>query len=499
MPTLPVNIDTTYADSATDASVPLHQSYHDTLHALTNIAAVSVTTFTSAGLTAAATAAGAGGVVSLPTNAVINLATAVTLTDVGLIGDGSATFTVPILGVGIAALTITGTGAYQIPVRGFRMRGPGSRSLGARNANCDGIAVTGQAKPAFSFIDVQNFDSGIVWNNDVGHIYHRDIVVTNNYYGIYCKKNTFDYFIADSRIDGNTFANFATPANQGISGAQIINVHCGFAPFGFYQEATPANQGKPALFLQEMLLRHVRFEQIGNAAIKTDAQQDATNASITSNLIIEHPGFSWNTTTYRLAVPGFAYAVDLSETDRLISILGGPAPFTAGSAGVIRVKKANHQALCLVNASASVNDVTTQAGNANVYPGTNFAVAGANANFAYLSAATVDLPAANSYLQFGTSNVRIGGTNGGNLYADHNIPIQGRNSGSGYAAAWSIQPNGAGAFLAVGGTAVATASRPTVASLGGASSAGLMVYDTTLRKPIWSDGSVWRDSAGTAV
>jgi hypothetical protein len=31
-PNLPVNIDSTYADSGTDASVKLHQQYHDTIH-----------------------------------------------------------------------------------------------------------------------------------------------------------------------------------------------------------------------------------------------------------------------------------------------------------------------------------------------------------------------------------------------------------------------------------------------------------------------------------
>lgn len=35
-PALPVNIDSTYADSATDASVKLHQQYHDTIHSIVN-------------------------------------------------------------------------------------------------------------------------------------------------------------------------------------------------------------------------------------------------------------------------------------------------------------------------------------------------------------------------------------------------------------------------------------------------------------------------------
>jgi len=40
-----------------------------------------------------------------------------------------------------------------------------------------------------------------------------------------------------------------------------------------------------------------------------------------------------------------------------------------------------------------------------------------------------------------------------------------------------------------------TASRPLAAT----AEQGSMFYDTTLSKPIWSDGTVWRDAAGTAV
>ena len=44
-------------------------------------------------------------------------------------------------------------------------------------------------------------------------------------------------------------------------------------------------------------------------------------------------------------------------------------------------------------------------------------------------------------------------------------------------------------------SAGATGSRPSAVIVG----AGGQYYDTTLSKPIWSDGSVWRDSAGTGV
>ncbi len=40
-----------------------------------------------------------------------------------------------------------------------------------------------------------------------------------------------------------------------------------------------------------------------------------------------------------------------------------------------------------------------------------------------------------------------------------------------------------------------TAARPSATTSG----AGAMVFDTTLAKPVWSDGTVWRDAAGVAV
>lgn len=42
---------------------------------------------------------------------------------------------------------------------------------------------------------------------------------------------------------------------------------------------------------------------------------------------------------------------------------------------------------------------------------------------------------------------------------------------------------------------VATSGRPTASSVGN----GAMLYDSTLGKPIWSNGSVWKDASGTTV
>ena len=51
------------------------------------------------------------------------------------------------------------------------------------------------------------------------------------------RQNSGDYFITDSIITGNTYANLATGARVGFSGMTMSNTHCGWAPFGIYQEA----------------------------------------------------------------------------------------------------------------------------------------------------------------------------------------------------------------------------------------------------------------------
>ena len=44
-------------------------------------------------------------------------------------------------------------------------------------------------------------------------------------------------------------------------------------------------------------------------------------------------------------------------------------------------------------------------------------------------------------------------------------------------------------------TVTTTVARPSAARVG----RGAQIYDTTISKPLWSDGTVWRDAAGTAA
>lgn len=47
----------------------------------------------------------------------------------------------------------------------------------------------------------------------------------------------------------------------------------------------------------------------------------------------------------------------------------------------------------------------------------------------------------------------------------------------------------------IGNLVGATVDRPSAATAG----AGTMYYDTTLGKPVWSNGSAWKDAAGTTA
>lgn len=85
-----------------------------------------------------------------------------------------------------------------------------------------------------------------------------------------------------------------------------------------------------------------------------------------------------------------------------------------------------------------------------------------------------------------TSSVAIGP----NATTTANNQIQLGASGSNVVAAGAIT---AGGFVRC--ATYATASRPSASTAG----AGAMIYDSTLGKPLWSNGSAWRDAAGTAV
>jgi hypothetical protein len=296
-------------------------------------------------LVTAAAAAGPGGTVFLPNTVPIALSGPVRLVDTNLVSDNALVRVSKDLGAGVAAITLHGSGAHPfIRAEGFRLEGPlVSPGVGVAPAGMHGIEVTGYAKTRIS-AQVRFFNRGVVYRSEHGHLFLNRCNLTANYYGLYLARNTSDYFIDDSELNGNTMAGIAMPADQGFDGAGFTNSHMGFQPYGILQEALTeagsAAQGSPRVFIQDAILNHVRFEAIGNGAIVSLATNDANNKSVLNGVKNIQPGFSWND-GYRIAARPRDYAIEIGFLDRTLEIQSGSFPFLPGDKGVIHIKQAN--------------------------------------------------------------------------------------------------------------------------------------------------------------
>lgn len=489
------------ADAASLTRAALNARYLDSTVASSTYGRRNVVNgLNSAAINAAATAAGAGGTIFIPRGPaasplVYTLDTAITLTDVSIESDGAVLNVTTDFGTGVAAITVTGSGSYPGAVyQGFSLLATNTAyTAGNSPRNGNGITINGNAQPKFRDVTVRFFRSGFVLNNIVGHIWFDHCAASGNYYGVYCTLRNSDYYFQHCLINGNTFANFATPANQGFSGMVVRDSHVGFAPYGVYQEATPANQGANKVFLQTVTFDHARFEAIGNAAIFTDAQQDASNFSIAGSLRTFDAGFSWDAGTYRIAARNHDYAVVLSQTGQELEFRNGSYPFAAGAVNAFHIKAANHSSLTISDSSnPTAALVTTDTGSPQVFAFSVPVVAGTKPSFSGLTLTTTT-----GYIEWNGSNVRFG-ADASSMYADMNAGVfRIRNAAAGYASCLDVNSTQATlpATSSLRTGRAVTGSRPSATTAGN----GAMFYDTTLGKPIWSDGTVWRDAAGTAV
>lgn len=275
---------------------------------------------------AAAAASSAGQSLLLPPGN-IKITGTVTFADINVTGNGATIISPTANSPGTPAILATSSGGNEwSTVRGFALLGTGSATLGTKSGVGDGISIQGQVKGLFEDIQITGFDSGIVWDNTQGHLYHNRINVLNNYYGIYCTNNTNNYYITNSNINNNNYANLATPANQGFSGMRITNTHMGFAPFGIYQEATPTLTADIP-FLYNVILDGCTFESIGNGAIWTDVPYPSGgHYSVVEGLSIRQPYFGWNGSFYYSGANS-GYSVQLPRVTALVRVESGVAAF----------------------------------------------------------------------------------------------------------------------------------------------------------------------------
>jgi Pectate lyase superfamily protein len=248
---------------------------------------------------------------------------------------GSATLKFPHdFGAGKAGLYLQAEAAENI-----NLVGPGGRTfpgVGKSLAKMNGLQIGTDPnvapQPFLRGLNVQGFYSGVVYNTNYGHIHLADSVITNNYYGIYLLANAGDTKIYDSEITGQGMAGIACPANSHCldGGCIISGTHLGFSPYGIYQEPGASESDG---FISDCLLEQVRFESIGNAALRSAATGNRHLQPSLDTTYIIHPGFGWDS---RYAIKaGPTYAIDVPYLSGQLRVDQGVFPFSPGSSGVM--------------------------------------------------------------------------------------------------------------------------------------------------------------------
>ena len=192
-----------------------------------------------------------------------------------------------------------------LKMEGMTILGSGTYQLGVKTANCNGVEVIGDVQVVFYDLNVENFDKGVILNNNLGHIYFYNPMITKNYYGVYVEKNSSDYLFVGGMVDGNSFANIAC-GFEGIDSLTILHTHIGHAPYGIYQEQTDGSVNHAGL--TDITLIKARFEAIGNGAIITDKAN-----STSRNIYINSIGFSYSSSYTYGTVEDYAIWFDILQ------------------------------------------------------------------------------------------------------------------------------------------------------------------------------------------
>jgi hypothetical protein len=225
------------------------------------------------------------------------------------------------LGAGVPFITQSMTRNGEVPwamgARRLTVSGPGATSLPSlgekppeKTANCDGIKALDPAR--YESVRVEKFDCGYVAASPSGHCSWINPQVTNNYYGVYLLTANFgDWSFVDGNINGNTFANIAVPGTQQIDRMTMYDLHCGFAPYGVYQE--PAAVGTAAAFLVNCSFDYVSFEALGNGLLFTE-QWDSTDVDegVLTATYMNRISHDWFPERYRIAARAKDYAIQFN-------------------------------------------------------------------------------------------------------------------------------------------------------------------------------------------
>ncbi|SHN52687.1 hypothetical protein SAMN04487896_0240 [Paenibacillus sp. ov031] len=290
----------------------------------------------------------------------------------------AATLVFSELGAGVAAITVDRTSGKRQVWRNIYVVGPGtwsSANRGVRTAWCTGIKVVNTAMPLFENIAIRHFGWGMDWASDAGHIklFHTNIEYC--WYGIYVSHNSGDYWVDMSTVNQNVFANFATHANSGIEALSMRSSHCGYSPYSFYCEPEPATTNSVNTFLKDLVLDHVRFEQVGNGVIYSDPSMSSNPRC--EGIRILDMGFSWDADKGKwLELENWPrdYAIDIGfATTSPIYIHNDSYPFTKGKVNMMRIRDQHGSApVTIVGSKNTAEDVEVVSGIKRVTVGSDF-------------------------------------------------------------------------------------------------------------------------------
>jgi hypothetical protein len=155
------------------------------------------------------------------------------------------------------------------------------------------IEVAGGAKPIFRSVSTKQVKVGLLLNSTDGHVTSYDCT-WNGLIGLYCMKNSEDYFIEGGGITG-AFCCIMLGIKEHVGhyggfNVTMKRVHMGYSPYGIYQvlDSDTYNNGSGVVGGISGTMESVRFEQIGEAAVRL------LSKSITSGLYMSGFGMSWS-------------------------------------------------------------------------------------------------------------------------------------------------------------------------------------------------------------
>lgn len=421
------------------------------------------------------------------------------------------------------------TGSY-VTFQGITVEGAGYTN-GSSGIRVQGVGSVHAHGVTIRDCLIRQFGTGITMGINSDHVNTYDTKIAGNNDGVNFElNNMFDYGFFGCLLDGNVRASVHLNSNVSVANVSLIRCHLGFSQYGILQDATTNGNGFTGLTLIDSPIESASVQgalivnggyisvkggysiwtgtpanawfevaNLNSGPLWFDQRLEVNSPNPNSPAVVAITGYTNHPVHIDGPLNGFAQARYTSTgLQKNIFLDGLPAGGTAAPAAGTwavgdRIRNTAPVAngptgwVCVTAGSPGVWQAEATLGNPAKASGTTAdSVLSLGTNSGYIN------PSSRSKLRFGADAA--------NLYADYDGGAGGvrfRDGNNSYANTATIHAGG----LELSTTGVlrsgraATGSRPTAAPAG----AGAMFYDTTLSKPIWSDGTNWKDATGAIV